>query len=143
MKAKLINEKLPFEMVEFDFNPETLKYSRGSDSTTRASASPAGVGSTPSILLKAPPKSLQGMGYLVGDDVQERASQLYAWMDPGGGLLGQLIGAAVGALTGGRINLAAKLALTIAVVGTLALGIAPEAFEHLAHDAVAQLVASP
>jgi hypothetical protein len=58
--------------------------------------------------LKAPPKSLQGMGYLVGDDVQERASQLYAWMDPGGGLLGQLIGAAVGALTGGRINLAAK-----------------------------------
>ncbi|HZY08431.1 MAG TPA: hypothetical protein VFE69_11820 [Ilumatobacteraceae bacterium] len=108
MKAKLINEKLPFEMVEFDFNPETLKYSRGSDSTTRASASPAGVGSTPSILLKAPPKSLQGMGYLVGDDVQERASQLYAWMDPGGGLLGQLIGAAVGALTGGRINLAAK-----------------------------------
>ena len=108
MKAKLINEKLPFEMVEFDFNPETLKYTRGSDSTTRASASPAGVGSTPSILLKAPPKSLQGMGYLVGDDVQERASQLYAWMDPGGGLLGQLIGAAVGALTGGRINLAAK-----------------------------------
>jgi hypothetical protein len=108
VKAKLINEKLPFEMVEFDFNPETLKYSRGSDSTTRASASPAGVGSTPSILLKAPPKSLQGMGYLVGDDVQERASQLYAWMDPGGGLLGQLIGAAVGALTGGRINLAAK-----------------------------------
>ena len=108
MKAKLINEKLPFEMVEFDFNPETLKYSRGSDSTTRASASPAGVGSTPSILLKAPPKSLQGMGYLVGDDVQERTSQLYAWMDPGGGLLGQLIGAAVGALTGGRINLAAK-----------------------------------
>ncbi len=28
MKAKLINEKLPFEMVEFDFNPETLKYTR-------------------------------------------------------------------------------------------------------------------
>ena len=29
MKAKLINEKLPFEMVEFDFNPESLKYNRG------------------------------------------------------------------------------------------------------------------
>jgi hypothetical protein len=29
-------------------------------------------------------------------------------MDPGGGLLGQLIGAAIGALTGGRINLASK-----------------------------------
>jgi hypothetical protein len=108
MKAKLINEKLPFEMVEFDFNPETLKYTRVAQDTTRAGASPAGVGSTPSILLKAPPKSLQGIGYMVGDDVHDRAAQLYAWMDPGGGLLGQLIGAAVGALTGGRINLASK-----------------------------------
>ena len=103
MKAKLINEKLPFEMVEFDFNPETLKYTRVAQDTTRAGASPAGVGSTPSILLKAPPKSLQGIGYMVGDDVHDRAAQLYAWMDRSG-LLGQLIGA-VGALTGGRINL--------------------------------------
>jgi nucleoid-associated protein YgaU len=108
MKAKLINEKLPFEMVEFDFNPETLKYTRVAQDATRAAASPAGVGATPSILLKAPPKSLQGVGYMVGDDVHDRAAQLYAWMDPGGGLLGQLIGAAIGALTGGRINLAAK-----------------------------------
>jgi hypothetical protein len=108
MKAKLINEKLPFEMVEFDFNPESLKYNRGSQTTTRPNASPAGVGSTPSILLKAPPKSLQGSGWLVGDDVHDRAGQLYDWMDPGGGLIGQLIGAAIGALTGGRINLAAK-----------------------------------
>jgi hypothetical protein len=108
MKAKLINEKLPFEMVEFDFNPESLKYNRGSQTTTRPNASPAGVGSTPSILLKAPPKSLQGSGWLVGDDVHDRAGQLYSWMDPGGGLIGQLIGAAIGALTGGRINLAAK-----------------------------------
>jgi Contractile injection system tube protein len=108
MKAKLINEKLPFEMVEFDFNPESLKYTRVAQDTTRAGASPAGVGSTPSILLKAPPKSLQGVGYMVGDDVHDRAAQLYAWMDPGGGLLGQLIGAAIGALTGGRINLASK-----------------------------------
>lgn len=108
MKAKLINEHLPFEMVEFDFNPESLKYNRGSQTTTRPNASPAGVGSTPSILLKAPPKSLQGAGWIVGDDVHDRAQQLYDWMDPGGGLIGQLIGAAIGALTGGRINLAAK-----------------------------------
>lgn len=108
MKAKLTNEKLPFEIVEFDFNPETLRYTRESASTNRPGASPAGVGATPSILLGSPPKLLKGDGYLVGDDVQDRADQLYAWMDPGGGLLGQLIGAAVGALTGGRINLAAK-----------------------------------
>jgi nucleoid-associated protein YgaU len=108
MKAKLINEKLPFEMVEFDFNPDSLKYTRKAESANRPNASPAGVGSTPSILLKTQPKSLQGTGYLVGDDVEDRAKQLYTWMDPGGGLLGQLIGAAIGALTGGRINLAAK-----------------------------------
>jgi hypothetical protein len=108
MKAKLINEHLPFEEVEFDFNPDSLKYERMTQSTTRPNASPAGVGSTPSILLKAPPKALSGTGYMVGDDVHDRAQQLYDWMDPGGGLLGQLIGAAVGALTGGRINLAAK-----------------------------------
>lgn len=108
MKAKLMNEKLPFEIVEFDFNPESLKYTRQTVTANRPGASPAGAGATPSILLKAPPKSLLGNGYLVGDDVQERAEQLYSWMDPGGGLLGQLIGAAVGALTGGRINLAAK-----------------------------------
>jgi hypothetical protein len=108
MKAKLINEKMPFEMVEFDFNPETLKYVREAKTTTNAAASPAGVGSTPSILLKSLPKSLAGDGYMVGDDVHDRAAQLYSWMDPGGGLLGQLIGAAVGALTGGRINLASK-----------------------------------
>jgi NADH-quinone oxidoreductase subunit N len=41
-----------------------------------------------------------------------------------------------------RVNFAARLALTIAVVGTLALGIIPNGFEHLAHDAVAQLVAA-
>ena len=108
MKAKLINEKLPFEMVEFDFNPDSLKFTRKAESANRANASPAGMGATPSILLKTQPKSLQGTGYLVGDDVEDRAKQLYSWMDPGGGLLGQLIGAAVGALTGGRINLAAK-----------------------------------
>jgi hypothetical protein len=118
MKAKLINEKLPFEMVEFDFNPESLKYTRTSDATTRPNASPAGMGATPSILLKSPPKQLQGGGYIVGDDVHDRAKQLYDWMDPGGGLLGQLIGAAIGALAGVRINLAAKKPTLIFQWGT-------------------------
>ena len=108
MKAKLINEKLPFEIVEFDFNPESLTGDRRAMSGNNPNASGSGPGATPSIFLKAPPKTLQGVGYLVGDDVQERSDQLYSWMDPGGGLIGQLVGAAVGALTGGRINLAAK-----------------------------------
>jgi hypothetical protein len=109
MKAKLINESLPFEIVEFDFNPETLKYTRETQSTSRANNSTGGGGgATPSILLSSPPKSLAGDGYMIGDDVQDRADQLYTWMDAGGGLLGQVIGAALNALTGGRINLAAK-----------------------------------
>ena len=41
-----------------------------------------------------------------------------------------------------RINPAARLALTIAVLGTLVLGIIPDPFANLAHDAVAQLVAA-
>jgi NADH-quinone oxidoreductase subunit N len=41
-----------------------------------------------------------------------------------------------------RVNTAAKLALTIAVVGTLLLGLVPDPFAHLAKDAVAQLVAA-
>ena len=108
MKAKLVNEKLPFEMVEFDFNPEALTYARETSTAHNANASGSGPGATPSIFLKAPPKSLRGSGYLVGDDVEDRANQMYSWMDPGGGLLGQLAGAAIGALTGGRINLASK-----------------------------------
>lgn len=108
MKAKLYNEKLAFEMVEFDFNPDTLTYARETSSAHNPNASGSGPGATPSIFLKAPPKSLKGIAYMVGDDVHDRANQLYSWMDPGGGLLGQLVGAAVGALSGGRINLAAK-----------------------------------
>lgn len=108
MKAKLISERMPFQIVEFDFNPETLKYTRFVAQRNGANASPAGAGATPSILLGSKPKKLAGFGYMVGDDVHDRATQLYDWMEPGGGLLGQLIGAAIGALTGGRINLAAK-----------------------------------
>jgi nucleoid-associated protein YgaU len=108
MKAKLTSERPPFATVEFDFNPETLSYSRQTKQTQAAGASKASVGATPSILLKSPPKSMTGTGYMIGDDVQDRADQLHDWMDPGGGLLGALIGAAVGVLTGGRINLAAK-----------------------------------
>jgi nucleoid-associated protein YgaU len=108
MQAKLINEKLPFEIVEFDFNPDSIVYSRQTQTRNNGGAAQGAAGSTPSILLKAPPKEMQGSGYLIGDDVHDRADQLYSWMDPGGGLIGQLVGAAVGALTGGRINLAAR-----------------------------------
>jgi nucleoid-associated protein YgaU len=99
--AKLFNEKMPFEEVEFDFNPEALTYQKGSNTAN------GGSGQTPSLFFNAPPKELGCVGYLIGDDCEDRAEQLYAWLRPGGGIFEQLIGAAVSALTGGRINLAA------------------------------------
>jgi hypothetical protein len=108
MKAKLVNEHMPFEYIEFDMNPTSLKYDRTVASTNNSNASGSGPGSTPSIFHRAPPKTLQLDGYVIGDDLDGRIDTLFSWAEPGGGLLGQLIGAAVSALTGGRINLAAK-----------------------------------
>jgi nucleoid-associated protein YgaU len=109
MKCKLINEKLRFEEVEFDLNPTAMSFTRQAQNANRQGASQsAPLGASPSIFQKAPPKELSGSAYLVGDDVEDRADMLYSWMNPGGGLIGQLIGAAVSAVTGGRINLAAK-----------------------------------
>jgi hypothetical protein len=118
MKAKLINEKLPFEIVEFDFNPESLTYLRESQATNRPGASQSSPGATPSILLGSPPKTLRGDGWLIGDDVQGRVDTLYSWMDPGGGLIGALVGAAVSAISGGRVNLSAKQPTLIFQWGT-------------------------
>jgi nucleoid-associated protein YgaU len=109
VKCKLINEKLRFEEVEFDLNPTTLSFTRRAQQANRQGASPsAPTGASPSIFQKSESKILGGKAYLVGDDVEDRADMLYSWMNPGGGLIGQLIGAAVSAVTGGRINLAAK-----------------------------------
>lgn len=106
MKARLINKMLPIEEVVFDFNPEKLKYDRINSS--RNGAQGGGSGATPSIFRGGQPKTLAGTAYLDGDGVSDRADQLLTWMDPGGGLLGKAIGAALGAISGGRINLAAK-----------------------------------
>src|SRR5262249_7149923 len=103
MKAKLVNKLMPAEMVTFDFNPENLTMSRSS----RTANNPQGnkTGSTPSIWRGSMPRQLKGSGYIQGDDVKDRAETLRRWVQPGGGLLGRAVGAAVGALTGGKINL--------------------------------------
>ena len=73
MKAKLINEKMPFEIVEFDFNPESLKY-------YARPGRPPMPGHRPRRRIdsvdpaEGPPKSLAGNGYMVGDDVHDRAA---------------------------------------------------------------------
>jgi hypothetical protein len=70
--AKLFNEKMPFEEVEFDFNPEALTYQKGSNTAN------GGSGRTPSLFFRAPPKELGCVGVLIGDDCEDRAEQLYA-----------------------------------------------------------------
>ena len=118
MKAKLIAEKMAWESVDFDFNPDSLAIKRNASLGHNPNSSPSGPGATPSIFLSSQPKTLTGFGYLVGDDVADRGQQIVDWMTPGGGLLGALVGAAVGALTGGRINLSSKPPVLIFQWGT-------------------------
>src|SRR5262245_58596867 len=112
MKAQLTSKMMPAEMVAFDFNPETLGVSRGASSNSNSS--PSGPrAATPSIFRGAQPASLKFDAWLEGSDVKGRAEQLLDWCEPGGGLLGKAAGAALGALTGGRMNLSAKLPVLI------------------------------
>lgn len=115
MKAMLVNKLLPVEEVSFDFNPERLTYARRASTANNPQG--GGIGATPSIFRGAAPRTLKGIGHLEGDDVKDRAEQLLTWIDPGGGLLGKAIGAALGALSGGRINLAAKPPVLLFVWG--------------------------
>ena len=107
MKAKLVNKMMPLENVEFDFNPETMTMSR--NIVTRSNPSGGQGGSSGGIFSGSAPRTLRATAYLVGDDVKDSGDLLHKWGDPGGGLLGKLAGAALGALTGGRINLASSL----------------------------------
>jgi nucleoid-associated protein YgaU len=103
MKAQLINKLLPAEMVTFDFNPEGLMVKRTADMTNGAT------GVTKGSTKKASPAQLSlSKAYLEGADVKGRAEQLLAWCEPGGGMLGKAIGAALGALSDGRMNLTSK-----------------------------------
>ena len=112
MKAQFTHKMMPAEMVTFDFNPETLTVARNASSNSNPN--PSGPkGSTPSIFRGAPPATLSFVAYLEGSDVKGRAEQLLEWCEPGGGMLGKAAGAAMGALTGGRMNLAAKLPVLI------------------------------
>jgi nucleoid-associated protein YgaU len=103
LKAKLVNKFMPAEMVTFDFNPEKLSMSRKANNVQRAQGNKTG--STPSIWQGSQPRQLSGSAIIAGDDVKDRAETLCAWAQPGGGLLGRAVGAAVGALSGGKVNL--------------------------------------
>jgi nucleoid-associated protein YgaU len=93
-------------MVTFDFNPEKLTLTRVSNNSNQPQGGKGG--STPSIFRGSYPRTLAGIAYIEGDDVKDRAETLCQWFEPGGGLLGRALGAALGALSGGKINLASK-----------------------------------
>jgi nucleoid-associated protein YgaU len=112
MKAQFTNKMMPAEMVAFDFNPDVLTVNRTASSNSNVS--PTGPkAATPSIFRGSQPTTVKFEAHLEGSDVKGRAEQLLDWCEPGGGMLGKAAGAAMGALTGGRMNLAAKLPVLI------------------------------
>jgi hypothetical protein len=115
MKAKLVNKMMPFENVEFDFNPEKMTISRGVNNRSNPTGGQGG--STGGIFSGAHPRTLRAAAWLVGDDVKDNADLMHKWMDPGGGLLGKISGAVVGALTGGRMNLTSSLPTLLFIWG--------------------------
>jgi nucleoid-associated protein YgaU len=112
MQAPFTHQMMPAEMVAFDYNPDVLTVARTASSNSNPS--PSGPkAATPSIFRGAQPATVKFDAYLEGSDVKGRAEQLLDWCEPGGGMLGKAAGAAMGALTGGRMNLAAKLPVLI------------------------------
>ena len=109
-KAKLFNKILPFEMVIFDINPKQVKMSKGTNSPTRGAAAQTNpTGSSAPIWRQSLPTKLTLTDVFIdGPEVKNRADQIFAWTQPGGSFFGKLAGAALSALSGGRVNLSVK-----------------------------------
>jgi hypothetical protein len=114
-KATLLNVKLPYQIVAFDFNPKDLKvakivknHERGSASSRRGRP----LGSSGSIYKGSERAKITFTGWLEGNDVKRRAEQLLSWTEPTGGLLDQMVtgaASAIAAKKGYALNLATKL----------------------------------
>ena len=103
MRAQILCATWP-DPVEFDINPDQILVSRQSSTGSYGSGSSnTGLpgGASPSIFKKAsPPTYTLNRVTFFGQDTKERCDRLMNWMSPGGGMLGQLAGAALTALTG-------------------------------------------
>ena len=117
IKAKLINLKMPFQMVAFDFNPSNIKITKEIENKANPQASSKGgspAGSSGSVFRGSGRTKISLNNLLLeGNDVKRRANQLLDWGVPAGGLLGQIVAGAATALVAGklgrRLNLATKL----------------------------------
>lgn len=98
--------------VKFDLNPTKIKMVRATEYGHRGNASPnAGVpsGASGGIFRRAPaPMLVIDRVVLLGRDTKERCDQLLNWMNPSGGLLGAVAGAAIRAISGGAVNLTTR-----------------------------------
>jgi nucleoid-associated protein YgaU len=99
--------------VWFDFHPEAISMTRTAMTTSRPSASANSGrpgGASPSIFQGAAGSTITiNKALLTGMTTKPRCDTLLDWMSPGGGLLGALIGGAISAATGGRVNLRSQL----------------------------------
>jgi nucleoid-associated protein YgaU len=97
--------------VWFDFHPEKIQMQRNSQASFRPSASANGPrpgGGSGSIFQGAAGSTFTiNDALLTGMTTKPRVDTLMSWLSPGGGLLGALIGAAVSAISGGKVNLLA------------------------------------
>jgi len=109
--------------VTFKFNPEQISISRRVTAPPRGSASSntgSPAGATGSIFRRASPSTISIRNILFrGSGIKHDCDQLLNWMSPGGGMIGALAGAALSAVSGGAINLAAKLPTLIFTWGPL------------------------
>lgn len=99
--------------VWFDFHPNDITMSRQAQMGFRPSASangPSPGGASASIFQGAQGSMINiNNAILTGMTTKPRVDTLLDWMSPGGGMLGALIGAAISAATGGKVNLLASL----------------------------------
>lgn len=99
--------------VWFDFHPDKIQISRGVQTSFRPSASTNGGrpgGGSGSIFQGAAGSKITiNEALLTGMTTKPRVDTLMSWLSPGGGMLGALIGAAVSAISGGKVNLLSGL----------------------------------
>lgn len=124
MQATLVSRTITAPgAVSFKFNPEQIRISRRADTVNRASASSntgSPAGASGSIFRRATAATITiNNVWFRGNGIKGDCDQLLNWMSPGGGLLGAAIGMVASAVTGGALNLAAKLPTLIFTWGPL------------------------
>jgi nucleoid-associated protein YgaU len=112
--------------VWFDFHPYDIVISRTAASSFRPSSSangPKPAGGSGSIFQGSAGAMINiNKALLTGLTTKPRCDTLLGWMSPGGGMLGALIGGAISAATGGKVNLLSSLPMVTLSYGPPEMG---------------------